>query len=85
MGDMTSSFLFDSHNRSALTEKVNKNVSAVLKYSCRHWTHHLPPPQLIDTDYLRHCISDFLEIRVLFWIEAVNLFESSNPDALMCA
>jgi hypothetical protein len=78
MGDITSSFLFDSDNRDALTERVNKNVSAVLKYSCRHWTHHLPPPQSFNTGDFCCCISDFLEIRVLFWIEVLNLFKLRN-------
>jgi len=78
MGDIKSSFLFDSDNTEALTEKVNNNISAVLRYSCRHWTYHLPDPQLINTDNLRCCISEFLEIRVLFWIEAMNLLGLCN-------
>jgi hypothetical protein len=78
MGDIPSSFLFDRDHWAGLTGKVNKNVSAVLKYSCRHWTHHLPRPQSSDTGHLCRCISDFLEIRVLFWIEVMNLFELSN-------
>ena len=78
MGNITSSFLFDRDNSVELSEQVNQNISAVLRYSCRHWTHHLPSPQLIDTDNLRRCISEFLEIRVLFWIEAMNLLGLSN-------
>jgi WD40 repeat protein len=73
MGDIPSSFLFDKDDADALSEKVNKNISAVLKYSCRHWTHHLPLLQGIDTNILCCCISDFLQISVLFWIEVMNL------------
>ena len=75
MGDITSSFLFDSDNAEALSEKVNNNISAVLRYSSRHWTHHLPLPQLIHPDSLCFCISDFLQIHVLFWIEVMNLLK----------
>jgi hypothetical protein len=78
MGDIQSSFLFDSENAESLSEKVNNNISAVLRYSIRHWTHHLPSPQLVNTDNLCICISEFLQIRVLFWIEAMNLLGLRN-------
>ena len=78
MGNIPSSFLFDHDNSAALSEQVNKNISAVLRYSSCHWTHHLPLPQLINTDNLLCCISEFLQIRVLFWIEAMNLLGFSN-------
>jgi hypothetical protein len=78
MGDIKSSFLFDSDNTETLSEKVNNNISAVLTYATRHWTHHLPSPQLINTDDLLFCISEFLQIRVLFWIEAMNLLKLRN-------
>jgi hypothetical protein len=77
MGNITSSFLFDRDNI-ALPEQVNQNINAVLRYSSRHWTHHLLLPQLINTDDLHCCISEFLQIRVLFWIEAMNLLGLSN-------
>jgi len=75
MGDIESSFLIDSDNAEALSERVDNNISTVLRYSSRHWTHHLPSgsPPLVNTDNLCICISDFLQIRVLFWIEAMNL------------
>ena len=78
MGNIASSFSFDRDNTLELSKQVDQNINAVLRYSCRHWTHHLPSPQLIDTDNLRRCISEFLEIRVLFWIEAMNLLGLSN-------
>jgi len=73
MGNITSSFLFDRDNAVELSEQVNQNISAVLRYSSRYWTQHLPSPQLINTDNLCCYISEFLQIRVLFWIEAMNL------------
>ena len=78
MADIESSFLFDRDNTEVLSEKVNNNISAVLRYSTCHWTHHLPSPQLINTDNLRFYISEFLQIRVLFWIEAMNLLKLPN-------
>ena len=82
MGNITSSFLFDCDN-TGLPEQVNKNISAVLRYSSRYWTHHLPSPQMINTDSLCCCISEFLQIRVLFWIEAMNLLGLRNQCAQM--
>ena len=78
MGNITSSFLFDSDNAVTLCEEVNKNINAVLRYSCHHWTHHLPSPQSVDTKNLCDCISKFLQIQVLFWIEAMNLLKLHN-------
>ena len=78
MGDIKSSFLFDSDNAEGLSENVNNSISAVLRYSCRHWAHHLPSPQLIGIDNLCSCILEFLQTRVLFWIEAMNLLKLCN-------
>ena len=75
MGNIPSSFLFDSDNAVALAEQVNKNISAVLRYSSQHWTHHLPSPELINIDNLLRLISEFLQICILFWIEAMNLLK----------
>jgi ABC-type oligopeptide transport system ATPase subunit len=78
MGNISSSFLFDRDNAVALSEQVNQNISAVLRYSSSYWTHHLPSPQSVNTDSLCCCILEFLQIRVLFWIEAMNLLGLSN-------
>jgi hypothetical protein len=76
MGNITSSFLLDRDNAS-LSEQVD-NISAVLRYSCQYWDHHLPSLHVNNTGILRRHISDFLRIRVLFWIEAMNLFKLGN-------
>jgi len=78
MGDIRSSFLFDCDNAVALSEQVNKNTPAILKYSSRHWVHHLSSSELVDTENLCDCISKFLQIRVLFWIEVMNLLGLRN-------
>ena len=73
MGNIASSFLFDSDNAVALSEQVNQNINDSLKYSSRYWAHHLACAELINTDDLCRCISDFLQCRILFWIEGMNL------------
>ena len=83
IGDIKSSFLFDCDNADALSEQVNKNISAVLKYSSHYWSHHLSSSQLINTDNLCRCILEFLKIHILFWIEAMNLLRLSNQCTQM--
>ena len=78
MGNIPSSFLFDRDNAVVLTEQVNKNINTVLRYSCRHWIHHLPSPGSVDAENLCNYISKFLQIHVLFWIEAMNLLGLRN-------
>ena len=78
MGNIKSSFLFDCDNSVELLGQVNQNISASLRYSSHYWTHHLPSPHLINTDNICCCISEFLQIRVLFWIEAMNLLGLHN-------
>ena len=87
IGNIPSSFLFDSDHAVALAKQVKKNISAVLRYSSQHWTHHLPSSQLINIDNLLHLISEFVQIRVLFWIEVMNLLRLRNQctPMLQCA
>ena len=70
--------IFPVCDNTMLSEQVDQNISAVLRYSSYHWTHHLSSPQLVSTDDLCCCISEFLQICVLFWIEAMNLLGLSN-------
>ena len=83
IGNIASSFLFDHDNAVALSEQVNQNINPVLRYSSHHWTHHLPSSQLNNIDNLCCCISEFLQIHVLFWIEAMNLLGLRNQCTLM--
>jgi len=87
MGNITSSFLFDNDIAITLCEQIDKNINAVLRYSCHHWTHHLPSHHSVSTKNLCDCISKFLEIQVLFWIEAMNLLKLSDQctPMLQCA
>ncbi|KAF8153266.1 hypothetical protein B0H34DRAFT_800488 [Crassisporium funariophilum] len=75
MGNIKSSFLFDCDNAVALSEQVNKNIKPVLKYSSSHWVHHLPLPDLVDTENLCDYILDFLQI-----CSALPYFKCQNSN-----
>ncbi|KDR81250.1 hypothetical protein GALMADRAFT_1124665 [Galerina marginata CBS 339.88] len=72
IANIKSSFLLDRDN-SGLRDAVKQNIPPVLSYSCRNWDYHLSAVSTIDSDALRNTLSNFLELRVLFWIEAMNL------------
>ena len=84
IGDIRSSFVLDSEDPE-LTQRINTNVKAVLRYASRHWVHHLvlADETNVDGEDLCDCITDFLRIRILFWIEAMNLLRCSHRCASM--
>lgn len=67
-----SSFVLDVDNP-MLADAVEENIPHVLKYSCRNWSDHVSAAASIIPDGLHDSISDFLQVRALFWIEATNL------------
>jgi hypothetical protein len=82
IADIPSSFVFDSDNPQ-LQDKITQNLPPALRYSCQGWSLHLimtaPDPMhpFIPT------LSTFLQLKVLFWIEAMNLLGSAtqcDPD-----
>jgi hypothetical protein len=74
IANIPSSFSFDSDN-SALPAEVERNIPPVLNYSCRNWDHHLSAT-CPEFGPLCGTLSNFLQLRVLFWIEAMNLLGS---------
>ena len=74
---LPSSFILDSEVPD-LAQLVQTNINGVLTYCCRHWSKHLAQAASNDRDNLLPCIRDFLHIHVLFWIEAMNLLQSSH-------
>jgi hypothetical protein len=72
IANIPSSFILDRDN-ATLSEAVERNISPVLSYSCRNWDYHLLGVASTDLDAT---LSEFLELRVLFWIEAMNLLGS---------
>jgi len=78
MGDIKSSYLLDREHAEELHENINKKISPVLRYSCIQWAHHLCLSPEADDGNICSVLSDFLRIRVLFWIEAMNLLGLSG-------
>ena len=75
IANIPSSFMLDVENP-ILADAVKENISPVLRYSSRNWSYHVSATTLIIPDSLLDSISDFLEVRALFWIEAINLLGS---------
>jgi hypothetical protein len=90
IANITTSFILDRDN-STLSEAVKQNISPVLSYSCRNWDYHLMGARSTDSDALYRMLpdglyqilSEFLELHVLFWIEAMNLLGSRGLCHLM--
>ena len=72
IANISSSFLLDVDNP-MLVDAVEESIFPVLKYSCRHWSYHVSAAASIIPDGLHGSISEFLQLRALFWIEAMNL------------
>jgi len=70
--DLPSSFLLDSEVPD-LNDRIQANIGDSLRYSCLHWAQHMS--QTSSGDGWRE-IGDFLQLNVLFWIEAMNLLDS---------
>ncbi|KIM41200.1 hypothetical protein M413DRAFT_27599 [Hebeloma cylindrosporum] len=82
IGNIASSF--ESHSRhQTLAEQVDHNIDTTLRYSSCYWAHHLASAALNDTSDLCCSISEFLQLRVLFWIEAMNLLGLRDQCAPM--
>lgn len=63
MGNIPSSFQLD---------KECYNIDPLLAYAAQNWSHHLPICR--DDDIVQE-IATFLQLRALFWIEAMNLMK----------
>jgi len=75
--DLPSSFLLDSEVPN-LKDRIRANIGDSLRYSCVHWAQHFA--QTPSDDGLME-IRDFLQLKVLFWIEAMNLLDSRGHCA----
>ena len=82
IGDMASSFLLDDEDP-ALTQRVDTNIKPFLRYASRHWAQHLTQTDQKNGEDLGGYIADFLDIRILFWIEAMNLLGSTGQCSKM--
>ena len=72
IANISSSFVLDIENP-ILADVVKENILPVLSYSSRNWSYHVSAAASIVPDGLHSSISEFLKLRALFWIEAMNL------------
>ncbi|PPQ93171.1 hypothetical protein CVT25_002629, partial [Psilocybe cyanescens] len=72
IANISSSFVLDVDDP-RLADAVKENIPLVLSYSSRNWSYHLSAAPSTIPDGLHDSISDFLQLRALFWIEAMNL------------
>ena len=77
IANIETSFILDINN-DALADGVQRNISDGLAYSCRNWDYHLTVNKASNGDPLFEILSEFLQIRALFWIEAMNLLDASG-------
>jgi len=73
--DLPSSFLLDAEVDD-LSHRVQENISSAVEYSSRYWVQHLYRADSSDQEARRSRLRDFLCVRVLFWIESMNLLGS---------
>ncbi|KAF5320247.1 hypothetical protein D9611_011285 [Ephemerocybe angulata] len=74
IANIASSFLLDSEN-TELSTLVKRSMTDDLAYSCRQWAYHIlfATPATEGEIPVVLMLSDFLQLRALFWIEAMNL------------
>jgi hypothetical protein len=75
--NISSASLLDQDDK-GLSERVKTNIGAKVRYACQHWAAHLA-----SVRHDRHAdvqlsalLLDFYRLKVLFWMEAMNLLKS---------
>lgn len=81
---LESSFVLDERVQD-LNERIAKNISASLAYACRYWADHLKSAKV--SEELCAATKEFLSLRLLFWMEVMNLkhWMSDGVKALSAA
>ena len=74
LANIPSSFVLDCDN-SILSSEIERSIPAVLRYCCQYWSYHVCLSSFTASDSLHHDLLDFLQLRALFWIEAMNLLD----------
>ncbi|KAF4612642.1 hypothetical protein D9613_011794 [Agrocybe pediades] len=67
---LETSFLFDS-DVPDLQQKIERNISDALFYSCKHWGNHLIKGTFAEDIHAK--LARFLESQLLFWMEVINV------------
>jgi len=74
IGNIESSFVFDCDNPT-LSKAIKDNISSTLSYSCRNWDRHLSSTLPSTSGSVHEGLLEFVKLRAIFWIEAMNLLE----------
>jgi NACHT domain len=69
---ISTSFKLDKDNQT-LSRCIEANIAPLLAYACQNWGGHLTRAPARPREPLRLFLSNFLELPVLFWLEAMNL------------
>ena len=79
MCNLPSSYIFDSEVP-GLNASIDTAFSPTLQYASRQWARHLlrAEPAENDSDDLLSGLKDFLDNKLLFWIEAMNLIGAKS-------
>ena len=73
--NLPSSFLLDDEVPD-LSCRVQENIGSAVEYSSRYWVQHLYRADSSGQVAQRSLLCDFLRLRILFWIECMNLLGS---------
>jgi hypothetical protein len=84
--NLPSSFLLDKDDK-GLADRTKTNIGPELRYACQHWAAHLAS---VRHDHqgdvqLSALLLDFYSLKVLFWMEAMNLLKSDCRLAIHLA
>jgi WD40 repeat protein len=77
---LESSYIFD-RDVPNLQKRVESAISKELLYACRYWGAHLELTEALQ--YLVDELIDFLSVRLLLWMEVMNLKQYMNLGARM--
>ena len=72
IANIPSSYRMDRDD-ATLPIRIDINISPTLRYTCRYWGGHLSLTSHDSKGNLPNFLKDFLQLGVLFWIEAICL------------
>ncbi|KAJ7927925.1 WD40 repeat-like protein [Mycena leptocephala] len=81
--DLKSSYLFDQEDE-GLRVRIATRIGPKLRYACQHWAEHLTSVRHNDhhVKQLAALLLDFSRLKVLFWMEVMNLLKADCRCAL---
>ncbi|KAF8130023.1 hypothetical protein K438DRAFT_2135743, partial [Mycena galopus ATCC 62051] len=83
MCNLRSSYLLDKEDE-GLPERITKNIGTELRYACRYWAAQLVSVRHENkaVQYLAASLFDFSTLKILFWMEAMNLLKLDCRPAI---